>query len=306
MLSKIVNLPRRAKIAVMVLADAVLLPLSLWTAIGLRLDLWQFPQIHTWWVYLLPCVLAVPIFICLGLYRAVVRYMGTRAMLMVVVAVTLSVWAFAGALTLLTLPPVPRGALLIYWMISVVYILASRFLARTALLNWRSSTRRRAVIIYGAGSAGCQLAVALRAGKEYQSVMFVDDNQALHNLEIMGLRVRDPNDLPKLVNRFQVEQVLLAIPSAARSRRIEIINRLEALRVEVRAIPGMADLVGGTVQATDVREIEIDDLLGRDTVPPDQRLLEANVRNKNVMVTGAGGLSARSFADRFCCSGRDN
>lgn len=289
MLRMIVNLPRSAKITVMAAADAVLLPLSLWTAIGLRLDFWHFPQIHAWWVYALTSVLAIPIFMCLGLYRAVVRYMGSRAMLMIVLAVTLSVWAFAGALTLLVLPPVPRGALLIYWVMAVFYIVGSRLLARTALLNWRPSERGRAVIIYGAGSAGCQLAVALRAGKEYQPVMFVDDNPALQSLEIMGLRVRDPKDLPKLVNRFQVEQILLAIPSASRSRRIEIINKLEALRVEVRAIPGMAELVGGTVRATDVREIEIDDLLGRDTVPPDQRLLEANVRNKNVMVTGAGG-----------------
>ncbi|WP_449414139.1 polysaccharide biosynthesis protein [Pandoraea soli] len=290
MLRKIVNLPRSAKIAVMAIADAVLLPLSLWTAIGLRLELWHFPQIHAWWVYVLTSVLAIPIFMCLGLYRAVVRYMGTRAMFMVVLAVTLSVWAFAGALTLLILPPVPRGALLIYWVIAVFYILTSRFLARAVLQTVRPSERnRRPVIIYGAGSAGCQLAVALRAGKEYQTVMFVDDNPALHNLEIMGLRVRDPRELSKMVHRFHVQQILLAIPSATRSRRIQIINQLEALRVEVRAIPGMAELVGGTVQATDVREIEIDELLGRETVPPDQRLLEANIRNKNVMVTGAGG-----------------
>lgn len=291
MLSKILKLPRTAKMSLMLAADAVLLPLSLWTAIGVRLDLWRFPQLHAWWVYLLPSAIAIPIFIRLGLYRAVVRYMGTRAMVMVALAVTVSVWMFSGLLAILVLPAIPRGALLIYWLIAVLYILTSRFVARAMLsgVSMFGPSRRRAVIIYGAGSAGCQLAVALRAGREYVPALFVDDNKALHNLEIMGLKVFDPAHLPRLIDQFSACQVLLAIPSAARARRIEIINELEGLRVEVRAIPGMAELVGGTVRATDIQEIEIDDLLGRDIIPPNQALLEANIRMKQVVVTGAGG-----------------
>ncbi|APD12642.1 polysaccharide biosynthesis protein [Pandoraea sputorum] len=292
MLRNIVNLPRTAKISLMVLADLLLLPLSLWTAIGLRLDYWNFPQLHAWWVYLLPPLLAIPLFIRLGFYRAVVRYMGNRATVMVVLTVTISVCMFAGLLAMLVLPPVPRGALAIYWLIAIVYILTSRFLARAMLQHVSArdpSSRKRAVIIYGAGRAGCQLAVALRAGVEYHPVAFVDDNPALHDLEILGLKVRNPAHLPKLIERYKLRQVLLAIPSATRARRLAIINALEALKVEVRAIPGMADLVGGAVQATDVREIDIDDLLGRDIVPPNQSLLEANLNGKHVMVTGAGG-----------------
>ncbi|AKJ69009.1 membrane protein [Pandoraea thiooxydans] len=291
MFSKIGNLPRPAKTLLMLVADAFLLPCSLWTAIGLRLDFWHFPQLHAWWVYLLPSAIAIPVFIRLGLYRAVVRYMETRALVMVVVAVTISVWLFAGLLALLTLPPVPRGALLIYWLIAVLYIGSSRFLARALLrqMNPWDRYRKHAVAIYGAGSAGCQLAVALRAGREYQPVFFVDDDERLQGMEIMGMKIYPPSALPRLVERFSLRQVLLAIPSANRSRRIQIIDQLESLKVEVRAIPGMADLVGGVVQAADIREVEIDELLGRDIVPPNQALLDANIKGKRVMVTGAGG-----------------
>ncbi len=294
MLKQIANLPRSIKSLVMLCADVLLLPFSLWTAIGLRLDIWQFPQLHAWWVYALPSLLAVPIFVRLGLYRAVVRYMETRALIMVMVAVTISVWLFAGTLVLLSLPPVPRGALLIYWLIAVLYIGSSRFLARAILRQLASQQHtgrhpRRYVAIYGAGSAGRQLAVALRAGRDYAPVVFIDDSPALHGMEIQGLRTYSPEALPQLVERYSVSQVLLAIPSASRVRRLQILDELERLQVEVRVIPGISDLVGGVVQAEDIREIDVDDLLGRDIVPPDQALLDANIRDKRVMVTGAGG-----------------
>lgn len=288
---RITQWPRSTKSAVVLSADAILLPLSFWTAIGLRLDVWSLPQIHAWWVYLLPPATAIPIFIRLGLYRAVVRYMEGRAMLTIGLGVTISVWLLAGLLSLLSQPPVPRGALLIYWLIAILYIGCSRFLARAALrrLLQEDIFPRRGVIIYGAGSAGCQLAGALRTGREYRPVAFVDDNRELQGLVMMGLHVYSPKELPRVISRFNVRQVLLALPSASRSRRLEIINGLESLRVEVRAIPGMANLVNGEVDVADIREIDIDELLGRETVPPSEQLLSANIRGKSVMVSGAGG-----------------
>ena len=292
MLKYVTNLPRTIKSLVMVCMDALLLPFALWAAIGLRLDVWHFPQIYAWWVYPLASVAAIPIFIRLGLYRAVIRYIEARAMMMVVVAVTIAVCAFAVLLVFLTLPPVPRGALLIYWMMATLFIGGSRFLAR-AILQKATSPKlrhdRQSVVIYGAGSSGRQLTVALRAGRDFQPVAFVDDSPALQRMEILGLKTYSPEELPDLVERLSIRQILLAIPSAGRSRRLEIINRLEALKVEVRVIPGMSDLVDGVVKAEDIREVEIDDLLGRDTVPPNQDLLDANITNKHVMVTGAGG-----------------
>ncbi|WP_245753171.1 polysaccharide biosynthesis protein [Paraburkholderia sartisoli] len=275
----------------MLIADIILLPLSLWTAIGLRIDVWTFPQTPAWWVYLLPPLVTIPIFIRLGMYRAVVRYMEDRVLLMITAAITLAVMIFVGLLNLLGQPQVPRGAVLIYSMIAVIYVGASRFLARAVLghLLQLRSPLRRPVAIYGAGSAGRQLAVALRAGVEYQPVAFVDDSSAVQGLQILGLKVYSHEQLARVVLRRRVQVVLLALPSVTRARRIEIIRQLEPLRVEVRVVPGMSDVVGGDVQTLETREVEVDELLGRDVVPPNQVLLDANIKDKCVMVTGAGG-----------------
>ncbi|RDU96040.1 polysaccharide biosynthesis protein [Trinickia dinghuensis] len=291
MLKRIANLPRVFKSLVILAADAVLLPLALWTAVGLRLGAWSFPQMHPGWIYLLFPLISIPIFIRVGLYRAVIRHIEERALIAVAVAVTISVWLYAGLLALLQLPAIPRGALVIVWLIAVIYIGASRFLARAALRNIVSSESRRKipVVIYGAGSAGRALAVALRAGPQYRPVAFVDDNAALRGLQILGLRVYETDRLPGLIDQFGVREVLLAMPSVGRGRRIEIIDRLESLHVEVRVIPGMTELIGGDVKISDVREIEIDELLGRDSVPPDHQLLDADIKGKRVMITGAGG-----------------
>lgn len=285
------NQPRIVKRLVMVVADAILLPLSLWTAIGLRLDNWSFPQMHAWWVYLLAPLVTIPIFVRLGMYRAVVRYMEDRVLLMITGAVGIAVLVQVALLNLLGQPQVPRGALLIYSMIAVIYVGASRFFAR-ALLGRLLSLRaplRRPVVIYGAGSAGRQLAVALRAGGEYQPVAFVDDSPGVQGLQILGLKVYSHEELPRIVVRGGIEVILLAMPSATRARRVEIIRRLEPMKVEVRVVPGISEVVGGDVQTVETREVEVDELLDRDVIPPNQALLDANIKGKCVMVTGAGG-----------------
>lgn len=288
---RVANWPRVVKSLIVLGADALLLPLSMWTAIGLRLGVWSFPQLRPWWVYLLFPLVAIPIFIRLGLYRAVIRHIEERALVSIALAVTISVWLFAGLLALLALPAVPRGALIILWLIAIIYIGASRFVARAALRNFVYSDERRKipVLIYGAGNAGRELAMALRAGPLYRPVGFIDDNPALEHLQIGGLKVYAASRLPWLIDRFNVHEVLLAMPSTSRSQRIEIINRLERLKVEVRAVPGVAELLGGDTKISSVQEIEVDELLGRDTVPPDNALLDANIKAKRVMVTGAGG-----------------
>ena len=288
---RVANWPRVVKSLIVLGADALLLPLSMWTAIGLRLGVWSFPQMRPWWVYLLFPIVGIPIFIRLGLYRAVIRHIEERALVSIALAVTISVWLFAGLLALLALPAVPRGALIIFWLIAIIYIGASRFVARAALRNFVYSDERRKipVLIYGAGNAGRELAMALRAGPLYRPVGFIDDNPALEHLQIGGLKVYAASRLPWLIDRFNVHEVLLAMPSTSRSQRIEIINRLELLKVEVRAVPGMAELLGGDIKISGVQEIEVDELLGRDTVPPDNALLDANIKGKRVMVTGAGG-----------------
>jgi FlaA1/EpsC-like NDP-sugar epimerase len=145
------------------------------------------------------------------------------------------------------------------------------------------------VLIYGAGSAGRQLATALKTGQEYVPIGFVDDSIELHGLLISGLRVITNRQMVEKIDAGLVDQVLLAIPSAPRSRQIQLVNQLEPLAVEVRILPGMADLISGEVRLTDAREVGVDELLGREPVPPNQELLARNIASKNVMVTGAGG-----------------
>ncbi|MFM0335517.1 polysaccharide biosynthesis protein [Paraburkholderia fungorum] len=286
--TKVSNWPRAAKRSLIIAADCLLLPFSLWAAIGLRMDSWQAANVYSWWIFFLPSAIAIPIFIRMGLYRAVIRFLGDKAALTILLAVTISVVVFAGVYSFLALPNIPRGALAIYWVLAVFTIGVSRFMARILLRQFESRSGRR-VIIYGAGSAGRQLALALRISREYMPVAFVDDDASQRGLAIDGITVYSDDQLESLIRKFDVTEILLAMPSASRNRRIEIINQLVPLHVRVQVVPGFAEVVGGEVKMSDVREVEIDELLGRDAVPPDEQLLAANIRDKAVMVTGAGG-----------------
>lgn len=291
MIKRFSDLPRHTKSLIMVAADAVCMPFAFWLALGLRLDAWRFPvNPIAWWVYLLPTLISLPIFLRMGLYRSIVRYIEERAILTMLRAVSLAVALFFAAALFIGGNSIPRGAVLIFWLLACVYICASRFMARYLLrARFMSQEQKTNVLIYGAGSAGLQLAMALRAGREYHPVAFVDDASNLHGLMMAGLKVHDPAMLKDLIATQEIKQVLLALPSVARNRRVEIVNCLEPLKVEVKELPGMAALVEGIVTVSDIREVGIDEILGRDSVPPDQTLLEANNRNKVVMITGAGG-----------------
>ena len=187
-------------------------------------------------------------------------------------------------------PNVSRGLLAIYWLLAIVYVGATRFLARSWFLRAeRGADARKRVAIYGAGSAGTQLAYALRAGREYQPVVFFDDNLAVQKTEVAGLRVYAADELAAVLAAKQIDELLLAIPSASRARRAEIIDSLEGLHCKVKMVPGMADIVCGNVAVDAIREVEIEDLLGRDSVTPDAALLARCITGKVVLVSGAGG-----------------
>nr|WKF58547.1 UDP-N-acetyl-alpha-D-glucosamine C6 dehydratase [Paraburkholderia busanensis] len=289
MARNISNWSRTTKRSLIMAADCLLLPFSLWASIGLRLNSWQAASVYSWWIFFLPSLIAIPIFIRMGLYRAVIRFLGDRAAITILLAVSISVVVFAGVYAFLGLPNIPRGALVIYWVLAVFTIGVSRFVARLLLRQLESKHGRRRVIIYGAGTAGQQLVMALRISREYHPVAFVDDDLTQSGLTINGLTVHPSDRLESLIEKLDVAEILLAMPSAPRNRRIEIINELVPLHVRVQVVPSFVDVVGGDVQASDIREVGVDELLGRDAVPPDQRLLGANIRGKAVMVTGAGG-----------------
>lgn len=294
--------PRRQKQAVAVAADFVLLVLAFWSALALRFETWNPELMRYGWQMLAAPLLAIPIFIRLGLYRAVIRFMEDRVVFVVAGGVSLSVILLAAAVALTHASGLSRGVLAIYWLLAILYVGATRFLARSYFLRAeRGQDSRVRVAIYGAGRAGTQLAYALRAGREYLPVAFFDDNPALQKSELAGLRVYPPSEMTSVLEAKQIDELLLAIPSATRARRLEIIDRLEGLHCKVKLVPGMADIVSGNITVDAIREVEIEDLLGRESVEPDSALLGKCITGKVVLVSGAGGSIGSELCRQIVC-----
>ena len=284
------ELPRLQKQLLAATADLLLLPLTFYLAVLLRYDS-STPQLFQMylWIILSAPLISIPIFLKLGLYRAVIRFIDQKIVYVVVLGVTLSVICMAALATFTHAAHLSRGVFGIYWLGAILYVVASRFLARGYLL--RTNDRRNAirVAIYGAGHAGMQLATALRAGHEYLPVALVDDRRELHGATIAGVKVWPSSDLPKLVADKQVKEILLAMPTLRKAQQKAILEKLEPLKVKIKVTPPITSLVNGELRVQDIRDIEIEDLLGRDAVAPDPLLLSTCIENKMVMVTGAGG-----------------
>lgn len=300
----LLQLPTQHKRLLQIAADVLLIWLALCLAISMREGITELPRrflAHYWLWWVAPLV-ALPVFIKLGLYRAVLRYVGSEALLTILKAITLS--ALVLALVIYIRPPlpvpVPRSLVFGYWFCSLLLIGSSRLVLRQYLLADWSATRQLlpflnqrdplpAVLIYGAGTAGNQLLVALRQGRSLRPVAFVDDDPALTGRTIGGLAVYEPGQLAEAIEKTAAAEILLALPSASRARRKQILENLAVYPLRVRSMPGINELASGKVQIADVQEVDIADLLGRDTVAPDPELLNLAAHGKVVMVTGAGG-----------------
>lgn len=291
MLEKLLSFTRHNKMVLLMLLDSVLLPLALLSAVILRLGGSWDPKLNPYlWIFLVPPLWVIPIFIKLGLYRAVLKYMDDRVIYTVLTGVTMTVLVLIGVITMAGLYPFPRSAVIIFWVIAMAYIGGSRFLLRGIVRRIDAvEAPREPVIIYGAGRAGVQLMLALQGGQEYRPMAFVDDNPELWRRTYRGLAVHPPGELPLLVSETGARQILLALPSISRSRQREILESLESLHIPIKRLPGMADLVSGEVRVEELKEVDIEDLLGREPVPPRRELMSANIYDQVVMVTGAGG-----------------
>ena len=271
----------------MLSADSVVIPVALWVAFALKQGGLPDGYAATPWPYLIAVLTSVPIFIRLGLYRAVVRFIGPRVIVAVASGVTASTLILAVVAWMVDSDGMPIAAIGIYWALALVYVGGSRILVRS-LMNVRKIGANR-VIIYGAGAAGAQAASALRMGGDFEPVAFVDDDAALRGSIVAGMTVFAPAALESLIAEMGVTTLLLALPSQSRRVRQKILERLEVLTVRVMTVPDLSDLMSGLARVEDVRDVDVSDLLGRDPVPPDAHLLEACTRGKSVMVTGAGG-----------------
>lgn len=300
----LLGLPRRYKRALQVTVDLLLVWLALWMSFVVRLGLDDAPHPFSshLWLYAAAPVIAIPIFIRFGMYRAVMRYFGNDALMVIFRAVTLSslllalvVYWYSNHATL-----VPRSIVFNYWWLSLVMMGGLRLLMRHYFMgDWYTAAQhvpfgsrddaQVRVAIYGAGAAGNQLLAALRMGRSMRPVAFIDDDAGIADRVISGLQVFKPRNIQRMIEATGAQEILMAIPSASRARRREILSYLEGFPLHVRSVPGLMDLASGLVKVDDIQEVDIADLLGRDPVPPEAGLLERCIAGKVVMVTGAGG-----------------
>ena len=273
--NQLLQMPRRYKRLIMVFADSLMIPFALWSAFVLRLgmddaSIWQF-----WGLLVVAPMVCIPGFVRLGLYRAIVRYMGPQAAFAVLKGVTFATVTLMILVLMFRLEGFPRSVFLNFWLLSVLYVGGSRFFAR-AYFHWltKSYSDRKLVGIYGAGQVGVQLATALRDGGEYLPVAFFDDDPSQAGSILNGIQVYSSGRLEKVVESQAISEILLALPSIGARERQQILNRLEPLPVHVRTVPSLPDLLSGKLRLEQVREIDIEDLLGREAVPPVKALLE--------------------------------
>ncbi len=287
-LQSIFSLPRAQKRIVSLSVDSLFLVFAFWAALLVRLDDVSVLSDSAYWLVLM-CILPVSLFVFakFGLYRAVLRYMGLQALVAIASGVIVSTIMLV-LVAFYTEANVPRTFPLIYASFALVFIGGSRAMVRS-LVGTGIKRVGEPVIIYGAGVSGRQLLSSLVQSHEYHPFAFVDDDESLHGTVIQGVHVHSPSIIRKLIKQKSATKVLLAMPSASRTKRQAILLTLESLAVQVLTIPAMADLVNGNKLYSDIKEVEIDDLLGRDSVAPRDDLLAANITNKVVMVTGAGG-----------------
>lgn len=290
MFQKITNWPRKFKIFLMLFCDVVLLPLALWSAIALRIGS-SNPDVSSYfWIFFVVPFVTVPIFIRIGLYRAVIRYLDDKIIYTIFYGVTLSVLLLMAVVVMGRVVSLPRSSIIIYWVIAVAYIVSSRFVARGLMRGLeRSEDHRESVAIYGAGRAGMQTAIALLSGPEFRPVAFFDDSKELHGTNVAGIRVFDPEDALEVMAIKKCRQLLIAMPSATRARRKDIIQQFEGKDITLKTLPGIGELVDGRVRIEDIREVGVEDLLGRDPVPPFPDLISSCIAGRSVLVSGAGG-----------------
>jgi FlaA1/EpsC-like NDP-sugar epimerase len=287
----ILALPRQTKRFIMVCADAVAIPTALWAALALKFDRLDPALERTFAYFLVAIASALFFFAVFGLYRAVIRFVGPRAMLTVIAGVSLSVLVLAAFDRLVASHQIPLSAFGIYWALALPYVGGSRFVARYLFL-YRTGARGKSiarVAIYGAGNAGARACSVLLGGTDFEPVAFIDDKKSLQGSNINGVRVYAAESLPELVRQRKVDRILLAMPSASRRRRREILSELEPLGVRVQSLPNLSDLISGRAQISELRDVDVSDLLGRDPVPPRPKLFGSCIRGKCVLVTGAGG-----------------
>jgi len=292
----LIERPRWFKRALLIINDLVLLSLAIWAAYTLRLSRPYVPPTLDKWLLLIAApLIGVAVFYLRGLYKLVTRFIGPEGTTRIYIAVIIAALLWAVMVLMMAVKDHPRSVIVIYALIAALLIRLSRQWAGALLLRAApehkglSFDERKPVIIYGAGTLGIQLLRALNETGGYKMVAFIDPNPSLAGQMVHGVKVLRPEKIGKVITDEDVKEVLLATPSALRGERRLALKMLEAFPVVVKTLPALEEIASGHVQVSDLRPIDVEDLLGRDPVTPNLELLAANVQGKVVMITGAGG-----------------
>jgi len=289
LIKELTKLSRLQKQSIALLLDSIVIVLILWLAFSIRLGHWYVPSERLTMMILGAPLLAVPIFIRFGLYHAIIRYIGLKALWTLVKAVSLYALVWGVIAFMSAIDGIPRSVILINWLLAIISIGGLRMVARWLLSDSSIGIDLKPVLIYGTGSSGRQLAEALSQSNDYKPIGFIDDNKDLVKQSLNGIPIYDDTSIPNLINKHKIQEVLLALNTPSRQAHKQIINNLEQYPVHVRILPSMSELAQGKVKVDDLREVSINDVLGRDRVQPNLTLLQTDIKDKVVMVTGAGG-----------------
>ncbi|MGC6517256.1 MAG: polysaccharide biosynthesis protein [Candidatus Puniceispirillaceae bacterium] len=301
-------LPRNVKRLSVMATDSLLAVISVWLAFYLQsgsfLTFWTvshaFAPVKAW---LIAIMISIPVFIYFGLYRVVFRYAGGSAMMSITKAVGAYGVLYALVVAIIGLEGVPGTIGIIQPIVFFLLVAASRGISRLWLGGMYkeelTKNRRPKALIYGAGAAGRELAAALAHSREVSIVGFLDDNHQLQGSQISGHLIYAPEQIGVLAEKLGIAQVMVAMPSVSLQRRKEIIEMLVGYPFTVQTLPSYSDLSLGRVTVNDIREVSIEDILGRDSVAPDEELMASDIAGKTVMVTGAGGSIGSELASQI-------
>ncbi len=295
-LKRLQDLPRLYKSAALVLNDIILIPISLYLSCYLITGGHGLSNSFPWAVYVSLPLVTLLIFLKFGMYRAIVRYLGLKTMWTIVAAATVAtLWLFAST-KLFYSEVVPLRVYTVFWLLSILCLGGSRFIARQAFnslalikLRVDQPSDVKKIAIYGAGVTGVRLARYISSSLKFSHVLYFDDDQKLFDREIDGVKVFSSNELKLLCKEYAIDEVFLAIPNADQNKRKKVLEDLIDCGVRIKTVPGFAGIVSGESNVEGLREISIDDILGRDAVLPRKELLSGCINGKVVLVTGAGG-----------------
>ena len=298
MKNKILTLDRRYKQLITLAFDIVILVFSLWLAFFLQSDSSFISKhfISNLWILIIVPVIAIPIFIKTGLYRSVLQYTGVKVITtsfqsITVTCILVTLIHYYGKGYFFEIDHIlPRSIVPNFWFISNTFIITSRFLLKGMIYSWDTRVnKRKQTLIYGAGTAGVQLVESLTKSVDYAPVAFIDDDIKKQGTIINYLQIFSFENIDKVIKKYDIKLILLAIPSASQTKRVEILKKLSKFPLEVKVLPSVDNIVNGEVTIDSIKHVQVEDILGRDAVLPKEELLKKNIKGKNVLITGAGG-----------------